>query len=98
MREAVLQEHGIQLQHHLRRGPMSPQLLACLRVLAADDHTLRQMLAGSGESLTQVRLACALLRVHFDKSPEEMMEKQTLHHLRTGVLLCQRACDHESMC
>ncbi|CAL8467547.1 g7085 [Coccomyxa elongata] len=53
MREAVLEEHGVQLQHHLRRGPMSPHLLACLRVLAADDHTLRQMLARSGESLTQ---------------------------------------------
>ncbi|BDA42806.1 probable actin-histidine N-methyltransferase [Coccomyxa sp. Obi] len=53
MRDAVLDEHDIQLQHHLRRGPMSPHLLACLKVLAADDHTLRQMLAGSGESLTQ---------------------------------------------
>ncbi len=44
-RQAVLAEHGIELEHFLRRGPLSPRLLACLCVLAADKPFLEEMLA-----------------------------------------------------
>ncbi len=45
-RAAVLARHGIELEHFLRRGSLSPRLLACLRVLAAGRPDLERMRSG----------------------------------------------------
>lgn len=45
-RSAVLAKHGVELEHQLRKGPLSPSLVACLCVLAADKPTLASMLNG----------------------------------------------------
>ena len=64
-REAVLQLYGIDLEHNLRLGPMSPRILACLRVLSADAPAMRQMLAGSDETPFKVALhACICSCLH----------------------------------
>jgi hypothetical protein len=43
-REATLEMHSLPLEHYLRHRGLSPRLLACMRVLAADGTLLAAML------------------------------------------------------
>ena len=49
LRKAVLQKHGLPLEHHFRCGSLSPWLLACMRVLTADAVRLQAMLQGQAD-------------------------------------------------
>jgi hypothetical protein len=44
-REAVLAKFGIGREHHLNAGRVSPALLACMAVLAADGNALEDMVS-----------------------------------------------------
>lgn len=62
LREAVLQNHALQLEHHLRCGSLSPCLLACMRVLTADAVRLQAMLEGQADPFQVGEHTCQALR------------------------------------